>query len=408
MSATALSLKAVQHQVSLQNEKSSEDDVKSCEYQIITFAKQLAAEKDAAGIQNLLIAIRPFYDVVGKARASKLIRELVECSLSIEQAKDEKIALLKHCIDWATENHREFLRRNLKARLARLYNDVREYTEALKLAHELGIELKKMEDRELLIELSLEESKSAFYLNNFTKAKCALVTAKTNANAAFVTPSLQASIDLQSGILYSADEKDFKTSFSYFYEAFEGYNGVNDKANAIRAVKYMILAKIMLNESDQIPALLATKEMASMKGREIDAIRAMSDAFRIRCLKSFQEALRNYKSELVEDKVVAVHSHNLEKRMVEKEISRVIEPYSEIGLPYIARVIGMPVHIVEKAVARMILDKKLSGCIDQHVETVIIHPKASTDKPFKRSLTTIREVSKAVDASYDRAARHIK
>lgn len=160
-------------------------------------------------------------------------------------------------------------------------------------------ELKKMDDKALLVEVQLLESKTYHALSNLPKARAALTSARTTANAIYCPPKLQAALDMQSGespiitwanfwfcaddllkvrgcppvwscevcpvhhdgvavdsnpqavvsaagIIHAAEEKDWKTAYSYFFEAFEGYDSI-DSPRAITALKYMLLCKIVLN-----------------------------------------------------------------------------------------------------------------------------------------------------------------
>lgn len=56
---------------------------------------------------------------------------------------------------------------------------------------------------------------------------------------------LQSALDLQSGILH-AEDKDYTTAYSYFFEAFENMSAQGDD-RALGALKYMLLCKVMLN-----------------------------------------------------------------------------------------------------------------------------------------------------------------
>jgi len=97
----------------------------------------------------------------------------------------------------------------------------------------------------ILTEVHLLESRVYRGIGNLSKSKAALTSARTAANSIYCPPHLQASLDLQSGILH-AEDKDYKTAYSYFYETFENLSSQDD-TGALRALKYMLLCKVMLN-----------------------------------------------------------------------------------------------------------------------------------------------------------------
>jgi len=85
---------------------------------------------------------------------------------------------------------------------------------------------------------------------------------------------MQASLDRQSGILNAAEEKDWKTAYSYFYEAFEGYDSIESK-KAVSSLKYMLLCKVMLGTPDDVHSLLSGKLALKYAGSDVSAFIAL-------------------------------------------------------------------------------------------------------------------------------------
>lgn len=83
-----------------------------------------------AELKALLQASRPFLGVLGKAKAGKLVSNLLDLSLTIDEDAQLKVDLCKESIEWSREQKRVFLRQSLEARLVRLYNDIGRHVDA--------------------------------------------------------------------------------------------------------------------------------------------------------------------------------------------------------------------------------------------------------------------------------------
>jgi len=373
---------------------------------IMEAAQKFKDDRNELGFQNLIYTMRDYLPQVSKARAAKLVRALVDMFLEMENTNSNlQVQVCKECIEWAKNEKRTFLRQSLEARLVQVYHDTKMYAEALSLGGTLLKELKKMDDKNLLVEVQLLESKTYHELGNLPRARAALTSARTTANAIYCPPLMQAALDLQSGILHAADEKDFKTAYSYFYEAFEGLNSIDAKEKALVALKYMLLSKIMLNKPEEVPLLLGGKLVLKYgdMGEDVEAMKTVATAAQKRSLADFQAALQRFKTQLEYDPVVKTHFATLYDKMLEQNLSRIIEPYSKVEIAHIAKSINLPMPQVEHKLSQMILDKKLAGVLDQGAGMLIIFDSVAEDTAYEAALGLIQNMGKVVDALYHKA-----
>jgi len=390
--------------VSKEVSANDEEGLRIREQAILDLAALLSQTKKASELAELIKFTRPFLNLVSKAKAAKLVRNMIDMYLDLEAGTGEEIQLCTETIEWAKNENRTFLRQALEVRLIGLYFEKARYTEAISLGGTLLKELKKLDDKQLLVEVQLLESKTYHAISNLTKARAALTSARTTANGIYCPPKLQATLDMQSGILHAADERDFKTAFSYFYEAFEGYDSI-ESPRAIISLKYMLMSKIMINASDDVNNLISSKLALKYAGKEIESMKSIAVSSQKRSLAEFQKTLESFKGELIDDTFVRSHLDNLYDQLLEQNLSRIIEPFSKCQIDHIAHLIKLPKDTVERKLSQMILDKKLSGILDQGLGALILFDEKPTDMVYQNSLKIIQSVGKVVDNLYVRVKK---
>jgi len=354
-------------------------------------------------LAELIEASRSIMSSFAKAKTAKIVRQLIDLFTTIPDTLDIQISVTKSCIEWAIQERRSFLRQNLETRLVGLYLQKHSYAEALSLINSLLKELKRLDDKMVLVEVQLLESRAYHALRNIPKSRASLTSARTSANAVYCPPLMQAGLDTQSGILH-AEDKDYNTAFSYFIEALDGYSAQDETKKAIAALKYMLLSKIMLNLTDDVHQIMTGKLAIKYAGRDIEAMKAVARAHSNRSLAEFEKALEDFKEELGSDPFIRSHFSALYDTLLEQNLVRVIEPFSRVEIEHVAKLVGLGTPQVEAKLSQMILDKVFSGVLDQGSGCLIVFDEVVRDKSYDAALETIKKLSDVVEVLYTNQA----
>ncbi|KAJ1925832.1 26S proteasome regulatory subunit rpn6 [Tieghemiomyces parasiticus] len=373
------------------------------EQEILRLGEQYKNERKPQELSQLIRNSRDLLGSLPKAKSTKIIKTLIEHFAQIPNSLDLQIEMCKETVEWSKQEKRLFLKQSMETRLVALYLENRMYTDALQLIAPLLKELKRLDDKMVLVEVQLLESKVYHALRNLPKSRAALTSARTSANAIYCPPLMQASLDMQSGILH-AEERDYKTAYSYFYETLEGYASADDNEHAVLALKYMLLCKVMLNQSADVAGIVQGKLALKYAGPEVDALRAIAKAHQNRSLSEFEKALASYRRELSDDPIVRSHLAKLYDTLLEQNLARVIEPFSRVEIAHIASLIQLPTDQVEKKLSQMILDKVFHGVLDQGAGCLIVFDEPVSNKIYDTSLQTLKSMETVVESLFQKAA----
>ncbi|KAG2135192.1 proteasome regulatory particle subunit [Suillus bovinus] len=381
-----------------------EQSLRDQESALIKLAELYRDQKDASGLAQVITLSRSFMSSTAKAKTAKLIRTLLNYFNSIPNSRQTQIDVLTDNIEWSKREKRIFLKHSLEIRLVSLQLEALQYKLALTRIDALLTELKRLDDKMILTEVHLLESRVYRGIGNLSKSKAALTSARTAANSIYCPPHLQAALDLQSGILH-AEDKDYTTAYSYFYETFENMSSQDDPA-ALNALKYMLLCKVMLNMPEDVTSLLSIKlAVKYAQLREIESMRAIALAHQNRNLSDFEKALRDYKHELSSDPTIRSHLAALYDTLLQQNLLRIVEPYSVVEIDYVAKQVGQGRQDVEAKLSQMILDKVFHGVLDQGRGCLIVFDELEADNTYGAAIGTLEQVSKVVDSLYAKTVK---
>ena len=384
-------------------EQEEYDQVKQTKYyQIIRWTINHLAEKYRESND-----IRSYFRLIGEVKEIKntnntfLVKITDKLISKYKKRKDLLDNIIKVCEDitnFCDKTNNISMKSKIQTRLAEVYYIHEHYAKALEICNKVIFDLKRYEDNLGLIQLLLLESKIHYATNGISKAKATLTSVKTLITKVYVEPKLQANIDMHAGIL-AAYEKDFNLAFSYFFEAFDVYNIPNKKRKnkGLRAFQFMILSKILGDHLDEVNNVVLSKQGKDYYGKEVEALRSIEAAIREKSIKLLKENIEKNK-EYFTDPIIRFHIDNLHNDLMEKNLIKIIKPYSVVEIDFVAKCIGLSYQDVLNKLRQMILDKKINGILDQGKGSLIIYDVETSNPYLDKSIETFKNLEKVVEA----------
>ncbi|KAK2964560.1 putative 26S proteasome non-ATPase regulatory subunit 11 [Blattamonas nauphoetae] len=371
------------------------------ETSILQQARQFEAQQDSNLLIELLEESKKYFDSMANTRIAKIVRTIIDILVQLPNPTKQREEVVQKWIDWSTKENKTFLRFKLELAGASLNYELGDYTKMKGVLAKLLKEVKRLDDKRLLVEIHILECQCFLRLMDLHHARASLTSARMEANSVYIPQQAQARLDLWSGLVCML-ERDFSTAYSYFYESWETFAALNSP-KSLFSLKMVCIARLMQSQSEEVLALLSGKLLLKYAGQTIHAIRDLAKSLQNQSLHDFQTALSTYPEELTLDPFVEPHLEELRSNLFEKHLSRIILPYSVVEISHVAFLIGIDEEIVERKLAQMILDGKLSARLDQETRCVTIIDSEQEHAVFSSSMNIYGSVRKVLDSLTSKA-----
>ncbi|CDR97294.1 PCI domain containing protein, putative [Babesia bigemina] len=181
-----------------------------------------------------------------------------------------------------------------------------------------------------------------------------------------------------------------------------------DERKLVQALKYLLLTIVITGRNDEMIPLLAAKNKQKFVNHvECKMIQRISACYKNSSLVEFEKLLTEYKQVILMDPVLQQEIHRLYEALLERNITRILQPYSNVQIDFVANKLCLPQQKVEKKLAEMILDGKLRGTIDQGQAHLVIYDEEEHETFYEDVNQTIGHMTKVIDTLYEKAQRAI-
>lgn len=334
-------------------------------------ALQILLDSKMSDIVNFLKELPLHWKDLSLARTTKIIKML----LNKKEQNEETLQLVNQLIEFYS--NKKLLKIDLETRRIKILLETKEYQQCLNLITSLIKELKKSDDKFNIINLYVYESKAYYEIKNVPRAKSSLTSARALAVSTFCPTDLQAQIDMLSG-MYICDEKNYETAYSYFLEALDGFV-IEKSIFCITVVRYLILSKIIgmkYNEVDTLFKRLLEKIMKTKYNASTDDVIIILLDVNKCCIErniNSYKALLQSQGHKIRDTFIEKHLFLLYDRLLEENILKIIEPYNNIYIANIGRIMDLNENIIESKLRKMILDGRVHGILDSVNRCLNLH-----------------------------------
>lgn len=355
---------------------------------------------DMGGVEELLFFALEHKDV-SKPKAVKIVKDGLETLARAHVDKDFTLSLYNKLIDWAEKQKRQLIKRDFEVKKAEILLEMKRYKECLELIVETAKALKKADDKLGLVKLYYLESRVYYELKNLARAKSSLVLSRSTSTLVYCPSGMQAKIDLLNG-MYIADEKDYKTAYSYVIEALDGFD-LSKSEDVVTCARYLIMFRVLEGKTSEAEELLKNKIVGKYVDDEgVQMLMRITEAVNRRDLKGCNDIINRHIHLVEKDAFMVEHLMHLCDTLIDSNILKVIEPYSEVGVDFIGNVLGFDEATIENRLRRMILDKRIVGSLDQETKCLVVKKAGAekgSDKEVVEILETLSDVANSISSA---------